>query len=170
MCKMKNDFTFKSENLTFTPIGFEDAEIIVKWRSNPENIKYFKNKKPITLQEHLHWYKNVYLKSQLCVHFIISTSCSNKKIGTLSLNFTDGNCNSCYVGYGVFEENEQKKGYGKESLLALINMVANNYNCFSFIAEIHQDNLSSINLALKCGFEKEVVEDEFITFVLNYEK
>ncbi len=166
---MKPNFTFNSENLTFTPICLEDAEIIVKWRGNKQNVKFLKNNNTITVQEHLYWFNNVYLTSPLCLHFIVSTTCANNKIGTVSANFTNEDYSTCYVGYGIFEENEQRKGYGKESLLALIDMIVNKYKCLYFVAEIHQHNLSSINLAIKCGFKQETTQNNFITFVLNYD-
>ena len=53
-----DSYAFISERLSFRSITVEDTREIVKWRSDPDIIRYFKNPRPLTIEEHLKWYQH----------------------------------------------------------------------------------------------------------------
>ena len=57
------------------------------------------------------------------------------------------------IGY-MIESDEQRKGYGLESVMAVIDFAMEETDAKRLIARIHKDNQASQALALKAGFIK----------------
>ena len=98
-----DSYAFISERLSFRSITVEDTQEIVKWISDPDIIRYFKNPMPLTTEEHLKWYQN-YLLQNCRYDFIIEDKLSFTKIGFLALLNIDKENSGCQISYTIGED------------------------------------------------------------------
>jgi len=162
---LKKQDTFKSERLCFRGINEKDSERLVRWRSNPELIRFFRNAEPISLKSHTEWY-NSYKSNSDRVDFIILEMESNTEIGTIGVNDVDYNTGSCEISYMIGEIEFQRKGYASEAVTAMIKRM-NQEHISRFYAEIHQENKASIEMIRKLGFVQFSQKANFILFINN---
>ena len=145
----KNINYFESPRLIYREICADDAENIVRWRSTPLIYKFFRKPKPLSLEEHLEWYKQKYLMDQARSDYIIIHRESKSPIGVISVS--DLKDHTLQINYMIGESSYQKQGYAVES----INAALDNFSKIGithFFAEIHTNNIASIKTAEKCGF------------------
>jgi methionyl-tRNA formyltransferase len=144
---------FDSYRLYFTEIGYNNTDNIVKWRSDSDNIKYFRNTNPLTKEAHLKWLEK-YKASNTRFDFIINLKENDRQIGTVTVSDINYKEKHCEISYAIFEKDEQGKGYAKEAVGALLYYLESEYSMNKFIAEIHEDNIASVNLITSFSFEK----------------
>ncbi|MCL1884772.1 MAG: GNAT family N-acetyltransferase [Defluviitaleaceae bacterium] len=154
--------TFKSKRLNFREIRFTDAENIVRWRSNPETYIYFRNPKPISLEEHINWYENNYLSNPSRVDYIIIEKVTDTPVGIVGVSIVES---SGEISYIIGETDFLQRGFGSEAVNAIVAYFTGRISVFT--AKIHQLNIASIKVAEKCGF---VFEKELEPSFLLYKK
>lgn len=163
---MKKDDVFESERLLFRGIQEEDAPVLVRWRSDPEAIKFFRNPRPLTLGGHLNWFSRHYLPDRSRFDFLVLTKAGSIPIGTVgvqSLSLQDG---TCELSYMIAERDHQRKGYAKESILAIIRRLETEEIHF-FRAIIHRENVASIRTVDSLGFYRFSQEGGFETYAFS---
>lgn len=143
-------YSFKSERLCFRGIEIEDAELIVAWRSNAANYRNFLNANPITLEDHLEWFKG-YLNNASRYDFMIIEP-NGTRIGTCGLSNIDNE--SCEVSYMIGDESCRGKGYAKEAVRALVNVAFKELNISHVEARILAHNKASMQVVLRTGFDE----------------
>lgn len=149
---LKSD-TFESERLFFRGINETDTEHLVKWRLDETVIHYFRNPAPITKEGHLQWYEQSYLKNSERYDFMIIEKDSGQAIGTVGVNRINNDEQSCEISYMIAEPSFQRKGYAKESVTAMMEkMILQEIR--RFYAEIHVDNIASIQTVSRLGFTR----------------
>ena len=151
----------ESERLSFREISAEDAEIIVRWRSDYNVYKYFLSRHKITLDEHLNWYKNIYLKNSDREDYIAEIKLLNKPVGVFGLVFCDDK--TVEINY-LLDKKYQGKGYASEAVKYLICYSKKLRGCKRVVAEVHKDNISSIKLVKKLGFAESNIEGNIVLF------
>jgi len=165
---MNKQDKFESERLYYKGIDEKDTVNLVKWRSDFNVIKYFRNPKPITQQEHNDWYSKSYVNNNSRFDFIIIEKRSNEKIGTAGVNNIDYIKKTCEISYMIAESSFQRKGYASEAVKALMErMQLENINIF--YAEIHVDNIASINLINKLGYKYDYSQEKFSIYSISRE-
>jgi len=154
---------FESERLIYKEICIDDTDNIVRWRSDQMIYEYFKNPEPITLENHINWYKNKYLSDKTRVEYIIIHKQTNTPIG--SVGASDISKNTLQIGYLIGEASFQKQGFAVEAINAVIN-IYNQAGINEFFAEIRKDNIASIKTIEKCGFvyDKDI-DEKFVVYV-----
>lgn len=155
--------TFESERLFYKGINEQDDDCLVKWRSNIELIKYFRNPTPIIKGSHINWYKDFYVNNLSRYDFVIIEKLSNKKIGTIGVNVIDYEKYSCEIFYMIAEFDFQRKGFASEAILAMMHKM-NEEKILTFYAEVHKENMASIKTVQKLGFSKMSEQGNFSIF------
>ena len=155
--------SFESERLSYRGICTDDTDCLVKWRSNPDLIKYFRNPKPITLISHLDWFSNSYLINNSRFDFIIIEKDSGEKIGTVGSNEIDYGNSICQTSHMIAERDFWGMGLSEEAVTALIRKM-NTEGIYNFYCEIHQDNLASIHIYEKLGYSYFSQRGNFLTY------
>lgn len=150
----------QSERLSFRGINEIDAEEIIKWRSDPDVYRFFKSPHKITIEEHLRWYRNSYLSNQNRFDWICIEKSSNTKIGVFGLARED---DFAEVNYLLAPE-AQHKGYATEGIMALVSYSSNKWDKKMVVAEIHKENLPSINVVKKLGFHIVKCNGDFVIY------
>ncbi|MCL2222435.1 MAG: GNAT family N-acetyltransferase [Oscillospiraceae bacterium] len=161
---MNKNESFESVRLFFRGITESDADCLVKWRSDSEIIRYFRNTSPVTIQSHNDWFNNSYLNNNSRFDFIIYDKESNKRIGTVGVNAVNYNDFSCEISYMIAERDFRGKSLAKESVLAVMERIGH-YGIRVFRAEIHADNTASIKMIEKLGFESYSKNDNFFVYI-----
>ena len=144
-------------------IQMEDAEIIVKWRSNPEVYRYFKNPHQITLNEHLNWFLHTYPHNRNRIDWMCIEKKSGNKIGIFGLLKEEENTEVNYI----LAPEAQHQGYAKESIYALIVFARKEWSARYITAEIHEENIPSIQLVEKLGFYLQKKTGHFVVYELE---
>lgn len=57
---MKGSYSVTTSRLYLRTILREDTPLLARWRSEPENYRYFCNHHTLTMEEHLSWFDNQY--------------------------------------------------------------------------------------------------------------
>jgi len=145
---MEKDSTYRSERLTYTGLSREDAEDVVRWRSDPNNYRFFFNAAPITLEGHLAWFGR-YLLDTTRYDFVIHDE-SGRAIGTVGLSNIDAD--SCEVNYMIGEIEARGKGYAKEAVRAFSRIALDELGVSSVCARIVTGNEASAAVVEGVGF------------------
>ena len=144
---MNKDFSFKSERLSYRGIQREDASVICKWRSDPQNYKHFLNPHPLSIDEHLVWFKK-YLNDDTRYDFLI-LDLNGKAIGTAGLsNISDS---SCEISYMIGAMDARGKGYAVEAVKALSTIAFDEFGVEDVFARILPSNVASMKVATGGG-------------------
>ncbi len=146
--------------LTLRGINETDAPEIVKWRSAPEVYRYFKNPHQISLEEHISWYNSSYLMNENRSDWMCIEKISGKKAGVFGLTRTDSEAEVNYL----LAPDARHKGYASEAIRALLQYAHNEWNVRRISAEIHKENLPSLALVKRLGFELISAEGDFVIY------
>lgn len=152
----------ESQRLVFREIEADDAAFIVDVRSDPEVYRYFVHPHRITVEEHLNWFYNIYPHNEKRTDYIAVDKASGERVGVFGLICDDG---SAEVNYLIIKE-YQRRGLAREGVECLLDYAASERGCRRAVAEIHEDNIASLNLAAKLGF----VEHDREGAILYFEK
>lgn len=148
--------TYETKRLKLKDISLSDSSEIVIWRQNPDVYKYFLNPHKISLDEHIKWFNNIYIKDNTRVDFILLLN--DTKIGVFGLK----NVNSIVELSYLLDENYQGHGYASEALLKLMEIAKEIFMVKSACVEIHKNNISSIRLAKRLNFKFDSENKDFI--------
>lgn len=151
---LSKDYFFDSEQLRFRGIQEKDADLIVLWRSNPDNFKNFITAKPITKDDHLRWFAN-YLNDETRYDFLI-IDLEGLPIGTCGLSNITGD--SCEISYMIGNPDARGKGFAIEAIQALSDVAFRELGVSFIDARILAHNIASRKAAEKSAYlENEVV-------------
>ena len=154
---------FKSARLIYSGIEEIDTSDLVKWRSDPETIRFFRNPKPLLIQDHLDWYKNLYSKDSNRFDFIISEKSKAEKIGTVGVSDINYKNNCCEISFMIAEHRYRRKGLASEAINSMMDRMQQE-GITVFFAEIHKDNIASIRTIEKLGYICSTIAGDFIIF------
>lgn len=150
----------ETERLWLRGIDASDAGLIVQWRSDPVAYQYFKSPHQISFEEHMNWYKNIYLVSTDRYDWICIEKESGNRIGVVGLYKGEKDVELNYL----LSPEGQHKGYAVEAVKGLIDYASKKWNSKKLVAEIHRNNQPSIALVKKLGFNLISQSDPFVIY------
>ena len=153
----------KTERLLLRGINETDALEIVEWRSDPEVFMYFKSPHRISVQEHFQWYNNNYLLNENRLDWMCIEKTTGRKIGVFGLANDKGMVELNYL----LAPDARHKGYACESINALIQYARKKWDSKPIIAEIHKDNVPSVALVKRLGFEHKSDKGDFVIYEIR---
>ena len=163
--KSKIVSNLETARLYFCGISESDAVYIVRWRSDSNVFRYFRDPHQLTMQEHLRWYNSCYLLDENRFDWICIEKSSKKKIGVFSLRLlSDGT--RAEVSY-LLDPLARHKGYATEAVSFLMKVAFDSYMVNQVVAEIHKDNQPSIDLVERLGFRCIEAKGNFKLFAAN---
>lgn len=145
---LEKDSRLASPRLTYRGISEEDAALIVSWRSDPENYRFFLDPRPITLEEHMKWYAR-YREDETRYDFIIKED--GHPIGIVGLSHIDSD--SCEINYIIGDKGARGKGYAKEAVRAMCDAAFDSLGVRHIDARIVPGNEASLKVLLAVGFK-----------------
>ena len=146
-----------TERLQLRPISLSDAEAILQYRSDsitnryqgwiPKTIDdvydFINNKVSLDINLPDSWYQIVIIKKN-----------DLELIGDLGIHFLDKNIKQVELGC-TLDKYQQGKGYATEALNAVLMYLFNELDKHRIIASIDPENIKSIKLFERLGFQKE---------------
>ena len=158
---MNNELTYGK--ITLRAIEPEDIELLYQWENKLEIWQLSNTKTPyskyILAQYIKESAKDIYETKQ--ARFIIQNENMNA-VGAVDL--FDFEPYHLRAGVGILVQNsaERKKGYATDALLALANYALHVLGLKQLYANISVDNLASIRLFEKAGFEKAGIKKDWL--------
>ena len=150
----------ETERLILRGIREDDAPEIVKWRSDPEVYRYFKNPHRITIEEHMHWYHDRYLLDENRIDWMCIEKATGNKAGVFGLVLDEEKTEINYL----LAPQVQHKGYAREIIGFLFFYSHILFDTNTVIAEIHKKNYPSIALVENLGFVLTGAKDDFLIY------
>ena len=151
-----------SDRLSYREINAEDAALIVKWRSDPEVYKYFTRPCKITVEEHINWFLNSYSSDPNRLDFMALDS-GLSKVGVFGIRRESESSDEAEVSY-ILAPEFYGRGFATEGVKWIMGYCKEHWGISNVIAEIHKENIRSINLAESVGFKESENRGLFIRF------
>jgi RimJ/RimL family protein N-acetyltransferase len=125
-----------------TPLGREDLELVLAWRSNEQIYRHFRKQDgPLDWDQHISWYDSRPTdRHDFVIHY------KDRRVGVISVDTTDEV--SIYLG----DFSSHGHGVATATLRWLCKRFADRT---PLMAEIHEDNESSKRLFERCEFHQE---------------
>lgn len=135
----------------------EDMPILLEWRNNPDNRKYYREYKESNIEDQILWYENIMMKDPSWHHFVVKPIDNpNKVIGVVLLNHIHYVYRTGEFGITLGDPEYRGKGYGKDMLITLIKYGFEQLNLNRIWCEVYSNN-ESVHLYRKIGFKDEGV-------------
>jgi RimJ/RimL family protein N-acetyltransferase len=140
-------------NIYLSPVSIEDAEVYVKWFSNP-NItdKLHSTKRVFNIENEKEFLNNILLKGEYI--FAIIRKSDDKLIGNCGLHKIDNIDRTATVGIFIGDDDNQNKGYGSDALNSLIGYGFGVLNLNNIDLHVFDFNERAINCYKKVGFKE----------------
>lgn len=154
-----------TDRLFLRGINEDDTADIIKWRSDPEVYRFLTSPHKITVSEHVHWLNNIYICDENILEWICIEKETCRKIGVFALVFSN---NTAKISY-LLSPSARHKGYAYEAVKMLVRYAHENRHVKNITAEIHKDNLPSVLLVKRLGFELAESSGDFEIFSIAME-
>jgi len=144
----------KGKKIYLRAIEPSDAFTVMTWENNPDNWRVSGTEAPYSLhgiKEYINSIQSFRQSGEL--RLMICLIENDKSIGTLDLfeaNFKHGRAG---VGILIASDEDRMQGYAFESLSLLAEYATNSLDFWNLTANVLEDNLSSIVLFEKFGYE-----------------
>lgn len=158
------DNRIETKRLVLIGLKENHADAVVGFRQQQEVYQYFKNPKKITLEEHLHWYRNNYLQDGSRYDFVISLAEEEHTIiGTCGISDLNTKEKTMEVSY-LLSPQYRGNGYAREAIEALINYGKGLWHIKEVMAVVHKENEKSLHFIENMGFLKKQEDGKFTVF------
>jgi len=160
----------KSENIFLRTLQSNDVEDVLAWENDTKNWGVSGTQTPFTKDEIEKFVNSEHdIQLNLQIRYVICLNKNNQAIGTIDL--FDLNPQDQHVGVGLLiaSSDHRKKGYATEALTTLIDYCRNELSVVHVFCNIQKDNLGSIRLFEKLGFEFIEEQKLFKNNVNHYE-
>ncbi|WP_461638790.1 GNAT family N-acetyltransferase [Labilibaculum euxinus] len=153
-------------NATNTPkiLKTERLEIVQIGTHKKEEIETFYNNNWMPIDNGL---KNKYFRPSLNVWFQINIRENNTPIGYLRLYESNSKFNGGMSLEYIIEKNKRNNGFATEGLNGIIGYLKQYSITHNLVADINDDNESSIRVIEKCGFKKLKTKNEFFLDLIS---
>jgi RimJ/RimL family protein N-acetyltransferase len=147
-----------SINLHIRVVREGDSQILMRWRNLPEVRKWSRNSQEIELSTHEKWFEErMVQRDKLGPLFIVEVSGS--PVGMVRLDLIS----ECTFEISVLVDPKyHRRGIAESAINLAIHALAQKTEDFTLHAIVHVENLSSINLFKKLGFQELSVVKEFL--------
>jgi len=144
----------QSQPTTILPLNRDDLELVLAWRSNPEIYRYFRQQDgPLDWEEHVNWFES---RSPERYDFVIHYD--GRRVGVVSLDASNR------VGIYIGDFSAHNQGVATNTLDWLCDRFKDRT---PLIAEIHKSNASSKQLFIRCGFQQQGCEGQWLRYVYD---
>lgn len=144
------------ERIILREIEEGDLNSIVKWRNDPDILRWLFSYSPLNETKQRRWYEK-YMADDTQQTFIIEVKEEKIPIGTVGLTNIDYKNQRGELTIIIGEKNYRGRGLGGECLNLLVKFAFNEMNLRKIKTLVFSDNEKAIKLYEKCGFVEEGV-------------
>ena len=144
----------KSKNIFLRKLQSTDVDLILEWENNRANWAVSGTTKPFTKQDIIQFVNadhDLYANEQF--RYVICLESNQKPIGTLDLFEFDKQNNVVGVGVLIANKTFRQKGYASEALALISAYCRSELKLVTIFCNILKDNIQSIRLFEKNGFQ-----------------
>ena len=156
---------YQTKDVILREISADDAERIVRWRSDPAVYQYFKMPRKITVEEHLQWFAHSYCLNSDRRDFIVFSH-SGEPLGTVGVQWNKEE-RTAEVSY-LIDPEYRGHGWASKALYALCLYAKQQWKANVFVACVHKANLPSQRFIESQGFIFVKNEDDFAIYQKNF--
>jgi RimJ/RimL family protein N-acetyltransferase len=139
----------RGERILLRPMREEDAEAVVRWRSDPAVRRWFFSTDPITIESHLAWFRR---EKPDRIDYVIVLMETERPIGTVSFIAIDRRTRTARDGTMIGEPALWGKGYGREALRLWLSFGFGRLGLRRIDAEVKSSNERSARMLERLGF------------------
>lgn len=154
MEQVRQDLKLEGSQIYLRPITVEDTDIVLKWRNDPQVVKNFIYRKPISREEHLDWIHNKVEKG-LVMQFIVCDKENDKPLGSIYLQNFDEESHRAEWGIFLGEPEVRGRGIGTEAGKLLLHYAFYDLKLHKVVSRILSYNKASIQMSEKTGGRQE---------------
>ena len=142
------------EKVVLRPMGYEDTDLIVKWRNNERVRGNFIYRETFTAKGHENWIKTMVATGRV-VQFIICEKKDMRPVG--SVYFRDIDRIKKEAEYGIFlgEDDAAGKGYGTETARLACDYAFEKMGLKKLVLRVFTDNEAAVKSYRNAGFAEE---------------
>jgi diamine N-acetyltransferase len=146
-------FLIRGEKTYLRPVEVDDADVIMTWENEPEFWQYTAVPGPFTRETIIEFITSAgSLQKSGQIRYVIFTE-DEGPVGALDLFEFDVHQKSAGIGIMIAEKENRLKGYAHDALSATISYLKGTDELAEVRCLIYTDNIPSISLFLKNGFE-----------------
>ena len=153
------------DKIVLGPVERKHLPQMVEYRNDPELQKYFREYRLLTLEMQTKWWEDKVVNDLSCEYFVIytrGTEGGDYIIGMTGLTYMHPVNRNGEVAIVIGNEDCRGKGLGQDVLKTLVRHGFLKLNLRRIDAEVYANNLSSVALFDKVGFQKEgVLRDRY---------
>lgn len=148
------------ERIRLRPLERADADLIVKWRNDPEVLRGLHRPIQLTKEQHLEWFDRLQETTER-LEFVIETIVGDVPIGTVGLSHMDRDNRRAEYGILIGERRFRKQGYAKEASIALLHYAFCELNLWRVYLRVLSHLQEAIGFYTRMGFSREgLLRDE----------
>ncbi|MGY6560076.1 MAG: GNAT family N-acetyltransferase [Nitritalea sp.] len=150
-----------SDSLYLRDVLMEDVYLTYTWANDPNTRQYAFNQEFIPLEEHQNWFTKK-INDQNCIYQLFQRG--GEPVGSIRF---DINAQEGLISY-LIAPDHTGKGYGKKMLeLAVRNLKNGRPDINMLKGLVKKDNLGSVKIFEKLGFERKDLNNGVIEYTLN---
>lgn len=155
----------KTERLYLRNLELSDVDSICDYRNNKECYKYQKwdafSKEDIEAFIR-NFQDDMFLSTKEEQHFAICSEVNDVLVGELAYFYSEGDCITLGISISY---RYHKNGFAFEMLSEVIREIKAKYSSMDIVGLIEKDNVKSINLFEKLGFERECYAESVSSYI-----
>jgi len=149
----------RGERVYLRPAERDDIPHFVRWLNDAETASFLSFRAPMSIAQEQDWYEKLLVdQGKSRWHFVMCLLDGGQPIGTIGLFDLDTVNGSAGMGIVVGEKSLWGKGYGTDSLNALLDFGFGMLRLERIWLEVNDDNLRGKRSYEKCGFKFEGIE------------
>lgn len=139
-----------SINIVLRNVTREDAEVLLNWRNLPSVREFSKSSNEIEVATHEKWLLGR-ISNPLLNEFFFIIEQAGSSAGTVRADLV---ADSVFEISVIVDSNYRGRGIAEEAINLLLKQLKEKYPNSEIRADVHKDNLKSINLFKKIGFKE----------------
>jgi RimJ/RimL family protein N-acetyltransferase len=141
-------------SLRVSPLGRDDLELVLAWRSNPDVYRHFHQQDgPLDWESHVTWYETRGSdRHDFVIHY------DGRRVGVVSLDSDDE------VGIYLGDVSARGNGIATRAIRWLCDRFPERG---PLVATVHEDNTASQRLFERCDFDRDGVDGSWLRYVYD---
>ncbi|MBU0633340.1 GNAT family N-acetyltransferase [bacterium] len=154
--------TLKGFDITLTPLGIQEIEMVRNWRNSDKVKRYALNQEYITPEQQLNWF--ISLQEKEDEYFVIHVG--DESVGLIWFNKRD---ETIETGFYIYDESRQNSLTPYKIVTLFHDYLFNQKKFAALTCKIMPDNPRAVRFNLSLGYKEIETFDTYKSYLLTYE-